>query len=490
MRCNNCGKTVPNTTINCPYCSNKIDPNQVYVDKSLLEDTNVASTPKDKIIEFSKKKENRSIVLGFIGVALLLVIIVFVGIAKLFSGGSKVDEALVNKFFSDTYDHILETYVSNAGNSGKYSLTASINENQVHYEGEYNLKLIDRYFDLSGAKKPTGETGDIIISDEDNFEFLTFINDNNLYIDSKDFYNKELMYELPDEQGFLKASKLNVKNLSNSLYDVFMNEVIKGINPIIDGKSKSIQIGDSTKKVYKLSWEFDKNTKLEVIKNAFKALEDDGAFLNEYARMTGKTKEDIINLLEAYKSTLTYRVKNSNVDSSFFNVYADKHKVHRIEIIYVNEDAKYNIQLTFGNNTDYINVKKNDKDYIDFKVTKNEKELTNGVHKTLSFIYKDTDNNISGDLVLDTENKPNIKRKKSNEEVVNIYDLSQEDQNIIKNNANSLLGYGIYDRLIDYVKPKCSPELSCTCDDQTNMCTCNKGATFVTCSKEQITKKE
>ena len=220
MRCNNCGKTVPNTTINCPYCSNQIDPNQVFVDKSLLEEPNVPNNPKDKIIEFSKKKENRSIVLGFVGVALLLVIIVIVGIAKLFSGSSKITDEVFNKFMNETYDHIFETYISNAGNQGKYSLTASINENQIHYEGEYNLKLIERYFDISGAKKPTGQTGDIIISDEDNFEFQTFLSSNNLTIKSKDFYNKELIYELPDENGFLKASKLNIKNMSNSIFDI------------------------------------------------------------------------------------------------------------------------------------------------------------------------------------------------------------------------------------------------------------------------------
>ena len=490
MRCNNCGKTVPNTTINCPYCSKQIDPNQVYVDKSLLEEPTTPNNPKDKIIEFSKKKENRSIVLGFAGLALLLVVLVFVGIAKLFSGGPKVDDALINKYFTDTYDHIMETYVSNLGNSGKYSLTASINENQVHYEGEYNLKLIERYFDISGAKKPTGATGDIIISDEDNFEFLTFLDNNKLHIDSKDFYKQELIYELPDEQGFLSASKLNVKNMANSLYDVF-TYLHKEISPTIDSKSQTIQIGDNKiKGVYKVSWELDKNTKLEIIKEGFKTIEDDAAFLNEYSKMTGKSKEEIIKIFEAYKSTLTYRVKNGKADPSYFNVYADKKKVHRLEVIYVTDSDKYNIQLTMGNNTDYIVVKKNDKDYIDFKITKNEKELTNGVHKTLSFIYKDKNNNVTGDLVLDTNNRPNIKQKKSSSEAINVFDLSQEDQNTVKNDANSLLGYGLYDKLIDYVKPICSPELSCTCDDETEMCTCNKGSTFVTCKKSQIENKE
>ena len=111
-------------------------------------------------------------------------------------------------------------------------------------------------------------------------------------------------------------------------------------------------------------------------------------------------------------------------------------------------------------------------------------------HKTLSFIYKDPNNNVSGDLVLDTDNKPNIKQKKSSTDAINVFDLSQEDQNTIKNDANSLLVYGLYDKLIDYVKPICSPELSCTCDDTTEMCTCNKGSTFVTCKKSQIENKE
>ena len=47
----------------------------------------------------------------------------------------------------------------------------------------------------------------------------------------------------------------------------------------------------------------------------------------------GMSVDQMIDMLESYKTTLTYRVKNSNVDSSYFNVYADKKKVHRIEII-------------------------------------------------------------------------------------------------------------------------------------------------------------
>ena len=487
MRCNNCGKIVPNTTIDCPYCSNKIDPNQVYVDKSLLEVNNTPNNPKDKIIEFSKKKENRSIVFGFVGVALVLVIIIIVGIGSLFTGGSKADDAIFYKFVSETYDHIMETYVSNSGNQGKYTLTASINEKQSHYEGEYNLKLIERYFDISGSKKPFDTKSDIIIGEEDNFSFLTFLSGNNLYVDSRDFYSKELIYELPDENGFLKASKLNLKNMAGSLYDIFV-DTLK--NTSYNTESTKIKINDESKKVYKVSWEFDKNTKLDVIKNGFKAIEDDAAFLNEYTRMTGKSKEEVINIFESYKTTLTYRVKNSKVESSYLNVYMDKKKVHRIEVIYVDENGKYVVQLTFGNNTDYINVKKNDKEIIDFKITKTEKELTNGVHKTLSFIYKGGDTNISGDLMLDTINRPNIKRQKVADDAINLFDLSTEDQNLVKENANTFIGYGIYDKFIDYVKPLCSPELSCTCDDSTEQCTCSKGSTFVICKKSQIENKE
>jgi len=488
MRCNNCGKIVPNTTINCPYCSNKIDPNQVYVDKSLLEENTTPNTPKDKIIEFSKKKENRSIVLGFIGVALVLIILVFVGLIKLFSGGSKVDETLVNKFISDTYDHIMEMYVSNLGNQGKYSLTASINEKQVHYEGEYNLKLIDRYFDISGAKKPVGEVGDIIISDEDNFEFATFIDNNELYVDSKDFYNKELIYEIPDDKGFLKASKLNVKTFTNSLFDAFM-ELYKNSSPSI-GNKEEIKIGDDTKKVYKISWELDKNTKLDIVNNYYKYIEDDTAYLNEYSKMMDKPKEEIIRMFEADKTTMIYRIKNSKLESSYVNAYVDKNKVHRIEVIAVTEEGKYNIKLSFGNNTDYINVKKDNKDYIDFKITKTEKELTNGIHKTLSFIYRDQNNNVSGDLVLDTENRPNIKMKKGTEDAIHIYDLSDSDRNAVKANVDNLIGYGLYDRFYDYVKPLCGPNITCTCDENSDTCTCNKGSTFITCKKSQIENKE
>ena len=61
---------------------------------------------------------------------------------------------------------------------------------------------------------------------------------------------------------------------------------------------------------FEFLWQFDKETKLELIKEGFKAIEDDAAFLNEYSKMTGKSKEEIIKIFEAYKSTLTYRVKN------------------------------------------------------------------------------------------------------------------------------------------------------------------------------------
>ena len=56
MRCNNCGKTVPNTTINCPYCSQKIDPNQLYVDKSIVEEEPAPTSTKDKLLSFARKR--------------------------------------------------------------------------------------------------------------------------------------------------------------------------------------------------------------------------------------------------------------------------------------------------------------------------------------------------------------------------------------------------------------------------------------------------
>ena len=48
------------------------------------------------------------------------------------------------------------------------------------------------------------------------------------------------------------------------------------------------------------------------------------------------------------------------------------------------------------------------------------------------------------------------------------------------------MGYNWFDSLLDYVKPICSGELKCTCNDETNLCSCNQGTTFVTCTKDEL----
>ena len=483
MRCNNCGKTVPNTTINCPYCAKAIDPNQVFIDNSDVIPNSEPTTAKDKLIAFASKKENKTIVIGFGIVAVFIVIVILLGIISLFTKGNKPDDKLFQKFVSKTYDHITETFMPSNGNSGKYSLTASVNEKQFHYEGEYNLKVIDRYFDLSAAKSDISNSSDIIISEDENFEFETYLLKNILYISSRDFYNQDLYYELPDKNGFLTSSKLNVKSLANGVYDTFA-ELLK--KQSYDTSKEKIEIGTNTFKTYKLSYRFDKDTKLKLIKNAVKIIKEDSSFINEYSKMTGKTKDEVINTIEGYETTLSYRVKNSKAEDSYLNVYVTSSDVTRIEFILATDPDVYNIKLSFGNNTDYLTVKKNKEDFIDFTITKTDKELANGIHKTLSFVFRGLDYNVSGDLVLDTNNKPNIRRKTATPEAINAYNLSEEDKSIVKNNIYSLMGYNWFDSLIDYVKPICSGDLKCTCNDETNTCSCNQGTTFVTCTKEEI----
>ena len=483
MRCNNCGKTVPNTTVNCPYCSKDIDPNQMYIDNSVIEQPVESNNIKDKLLSFARKSENKPIVIGFGIVAVFLVVIILLGIVSLFTKGNKADDKLFQKFVSQTYDHLTETFMPSNGNSGKYSLTASINEKQFHYEGEYSLKIVDRYFDLSASKTDISNNSDIIISEDENFEFETYLLKNILYINSRDFYNQDMYYELPDKEGFLTASKLNVKSLTNGVYDTFA-EILKNQN--YDTSKETIEIGNNKVKTYKISYKFDKDTKLKIIKNSVKIIKEDSSFLNEYSKMSGKTKDEIIKMIEAYETTLNYKVKNSKAEPSYLNVYVTSKDVKRIELIIVTEEDTYDVKLSFGNNTDYLKVKKNKEDYIDFTITKTDKELANGVHKTLSFVFRGFDTNISGDLYLDTNNKPNIRRKTASPEAVNAYNLSQEDKNTVKNNIVSLMGYNWFDSLLDYVKPICSGELKCTCNDETNLCSCNQGTTFVTCNKDEL----
>ena len=488
MRCNNCGKTVPNTTVNCPYCTKQIDPNQLYVDSSIIEKTPIANTPKEKIIEFAKKKENRMIVIGFGAVAALLVIIILIGIISLFTKGNKVDSTIVNKFMSDTYDHLTETFMPSSGNQGKFSLTASVNENQIHYEGDYDLKLLDRYFYIKAAKNDNSSGDEIIISEDDNFSFETYLLNNRLFINSKDFYNNELYFELPDKDNFLSANKVNVKTLTNGIYETF-EEIIKDMNP--NSSKTNIDILGKKTKVYRLSYEFDKKTKLDIIKKATKSIKENSSFINEYAKMKGKSKEDIINMIDAYSTTLTYKVKNGNAESSYFNVYATSSSVKRIEVIINTEEKdKYSFELTIGNNTDCIKVKKNKDEIIDLSVTKTDKELSNGIHKTLSFKFKGFNTNANGNLVLDTVNHPNVRKHQASENAVNGYNLSPEDKSNIGNNTYSLTRYDWFNPLLEYVKPICSSELNCTCNDETGECSCNQGTTFVKCLKSEIAKKE
>ena len=127
-----------------------------------------------------------------------------------------------------------------------------------------------------------------------------------------------MYYELPDKEGFLTASKLNVKSLTNGVYDTFA-EILKNQN--YDTSKETIEIGNNKVKTYKISYKFDKDTKLKIIKNSVKIIKEDSSFLNEYSKMSGKTKDEIIKMIEAYETTLNYKVKNSKAEPSYLNVY-------------------------------------------------------------------------------------------------------------------------------------------------------------------------
>ena len=60
-----------------------------------------------------------------------------------------------------------------------------------------------------------------------------------------------MYYELPDKEGFLTASKLNVKSLTNGVYDTFA-EILK--NQSYDTSKETIEIGNNKVKTYKISY--------------------------------------------------------------------------------------------------------------------------------------------------------------------------------------------------------------------------------------------
>ena len=155
MKCNHCNKTIPEVSINCPYCREIVDPNAKPVvnfgELGLTDYDNkfdIKANNYEEIKPETEKSKKPLIIGASIGGAVLLIAVVAL---FLLTGGGTASGYTYYKAVSDElFNFLLENYTGSLDSkSGEYDLYLRIDEQyEYDFEGTYGLDTKNRILNV------------------------------------------------------------------------------------------------------------------------------------------------------------------------------------------------------------------------------------------------------------------------------------------------------------------------------------------------------
>lgn len=490
MKCNNCNKFIPDVSTVCPYCNNPVDPNSKpnIIDFGDLDNVNL-NEDKFDIKVYIKEPKNKKIVGGAIALIVFVIIIFIALIMSLFTNKSGPDYKVFTDVVSELTTFLEDNYIgTKTSSSGKYRLTAKINNQDVGFTGNYAYDVKNRLISLNGVMKdPKEATGEVLIDTRD-FEFNLYLKDNNLYFQSNEIYdNPYILLPIDDETGLLTTKNYDIYSLVIGSSDALI-QTLK-VMPYENTQESITYLGQEVKTTKK-SLVLDNKNKIKFISTFLNNLIDDSNFINEVARVRDKKSEEIIKTLENYITTSEYKYSGESSDVITFSIYYQGSKIYRMEAINKEDNKETKYQLDVGETKYYLEYFKDSENVYSATLAVTKKELENLIEKNYDITF-DKEGLVSDiSIFVEEDRQPNVKKQEITD-YKSIKDFTDDDYFKVKSNASYYLeNIKFIDDIREYYKEKCTPDLKCVCNEGEDTCNCTYNDRIIKCPRNFVTVPE
>lgn len=486
MKCNNCNKFIPDVSTVCPYCNNPVDPNSKpnIIDFGDIDNVNL-NEDKFDIKVYIKEPKNKKIVGGAIALIVFVIIIFIALVMSLFTNKSTPDYKLFTEVVSTFSNFLEDNYLlTKTSSSGKYRLTAKINNQDVGFNGNYAYDVKSKLLSLNGVMRdPKEGTGDVLIDTRD-FEFNLYLKDNNLYFQSNEIYdNPYILFPIDDSTGFLTTKNYDMYSLAIGTSDALI-QTLKVMN--YETTSESITYLGQDIKTTKKSLVLDNKNKVKFISTFLNNLIDDSNFINEMARVRDKKSEEIMQTLENYITTSDYKYSGDSSDVLTISIYYRGSKIYRIEFIDKRDKVTKYI-LDVGETKYYLEYFIDNENIYSATLAVSKKELENLIEKNYDITF-DKEGLVSDISIFVEEDKQPTVKKQEITDYKSIKDFTDDDYYKVSNNASYYLNnIKFIDDIKEYYKEKCTVDLKCVCDEGEDTCNCTYNERIIKCPKNLVT---
>ncbi len=499
MKCIKCDKNIPDVSTVCPFCNHPVG---VYIseqDKEKEEKEelatinlgNINSSDYDEnnkldIKAYIKEPKNKKVVLGGVAVIILVIAIFGILIASMFSSGSSDPYRLFNDTMTDFFDFYIENYTgSEATKSGSYKLDLNINNKRNGFSGTYSFDTKNRIANLTGTMSDPREQNGGIILDYRNFNFVANLVNANLYFQSKEIFNNDVIYfPINDETGLLRAKSYDLASILTGIEEA-LTESLKA-SEYTNSEENITYLGEQIKVDYRMLT-LDNSGKKRFLKKYYETLKEDTNYINEMAHLKEIKTEDVIKSLDTKLTELDYKYSGESENKTILKIYYRGTKIYRLSLELHEENIpNYRIQLDVGETKYYFDVFEDNKNIISSTLVVTTKEKEDIIKKTYEITF-DMDELVM-DMTLDVEREKRATVKKvTYEKAKNIRDFTAIDYRNLKTNLHFYTNNVAWvDKLPEMFKNKCNPSLVCRCEDDEDVCNCTYNDSIIKCPKDEV----
>lgn len=499
MKCIKCDKNIPDVSTVCPFCDHPVG---VYISdedrKKEKEETlatvdlgNISSSDYDQnnkldIKTYIKEPRNKKVVIGGIAVVVFVVLIFAVLIMSMFAKSPENPYRLFNDTMVEFFDFYIENYTgSEATKSGSYKLDLSVNSKKNGFSGTYSFDTKNRIFNLTGTMRDPREQNGGIILDYREFNFIANLINNNLYFQSKEIFNDDVIYfPIDDETGLLSAKS----------YD--LSSILTGIEEALSEALKASEYTNQNDDITYLGEQIKVDTRILTLDNKgkkvffhkfYETLKEDTNYINEIAHLKEIKTDDVVKSLENKLTELDYKYSGESNGKTFIKIYYSGSKIYRLALELQEENMpNYRVQLDIGETKYYLDIFDGNKNIVSSTLVVTTKEKDDVIKKTYEITF-DMDELVM-DITLDIEREKRATVKKASyDNFKSIRDFTEVDYQNLKTNLGFYTSNVSWvDKLPEMFKNKCSTALVCRCEEGEDTCNCTYNDSIIKCPKSEV----
>jgi len=475
MKCESCGYNVPDGYEVCPNCHKILKKNDdVQQNFGTLDNTSFKDDKLDleQYVRNPDNKKKLPIIFGSLVMGLIVLIIVF----GLLFVNKKDDRNYFIKFIDDFFEKLDETIVSNPNNTGHYKLIAELPDGDYKIEGDYEFDIKEKLASLSVKMEDPNKQNESIILESDDFNASLYLENNKLYVTSKDLIDYPVLISIEDKGSL--TNKYNEKTILYSIQSA-LGTAVK--SEAVTRKKEVINFHGEKLNVKSQKFTLSKTSYQKMIKSVFDSLAEDYSLINELKRMTGLEKDDLVTYISKLGDTLKYStVSSEDVECV---VYYKKGKVYRLIVNY--DDKDFTIDNVDDTNY-YFTIKIGEVEL--YKATLNiiDGENDEGATKNYVLSIEDGDKKYDFSLLFSNMKSKKITKQKI-ENAINFNDIEESQFERYKINVKNYFN-NIFDKHLNSIRinSRCYKYAECQCTE--TLCNCIADGVSFVCPAKIVNK--